>query len=67
MSTFKKEVIRILIFLAIITAVLILKWWSLIVAFAFFPKIFKHLKNSRNGKCNIGYLVNYLTERIVSD
>lgn len=65
MDSFKIEMIRILVFLAIISLVVLLKWWAILIVFIVFPNILRQMKNKRNGKINIGNLVNYITNRIV--
>lgn len=65
MDSFKIEIIRILVFLAIISLVVLLKWWAILIVFIVFPNILRQMKNKRNGKINIGNLVNYITNRIV--
>ena len=60
----RQEAIRIFVFLAIIAAVIFFGWWTLFIAIFFFPKTLIRLRNKRNGKINIGYLVNYLTNRL---
>lgn len=64
MDKLKTELIRIFIFLSIIFIVATLKWWTIPVVLIFFPWVPKRIKNKRNGKTNIGYLVNYLTNRL---
>ena len=65
MDSFKIEIIRILVFLAIISLVVFLKWWAILIVFIVFPNILRQMKNKRNGKINIGKLVNYITNQIV--
>lgn len=65
MDSFKIEIIRILVFLAIISLVVFLKWWAILIVFIVFPNILRQMKNKRNGKINIGNLVNYITNHIV--
>ena len=65
MNSFKIEMLRILVFLAIISLVVLLKWWAILIVFIVFPNILRQMKNKRNGKINIGNLVNYITNRIV--
>ena len=65
MDSFKIEIIRILVFLAIISLVVFLKWWAILIVFIVFPNILRQMKNKRNGKINIGNFVNYITNHIV--
>lgn len=65
MDSFKTEIIRILVFLAIISLVVFLKWWAILIVFIVFPNILRQMKNKRNGKINIGNLINYITNHIV--
>lgn len=65
MDSFKIEIIRILVFLAIISLVVFLKWWAILIVFIVFPNILRQMKNKRNEKINIGNLVNYITNHIV--
>lgn len=61
MDSFKIEITRILVFLAITSLVVFLKWWAILIVFIVFPNILRQMKNKRNGKINIGNLVNYIT------
>lgn len=65
MDSFKIEITRILVFLAITSLVVFLKWWAILIVFIVFPNILRQMKNKRNGKINIGNLVNYITNHIV--
>ncbi len=65
MDSFKIEIIRILVFLAITSLVVFLKWWAILIVFIVFPNILRQMKNKRNGEINIGNLVNYITNHIV--
>lgn len=60
-----RESIRIFVFLAILSAVVVFGWWMLLIAVVLFPKTFNNIKNGRNGKFNLGYLVNHLTSCLV--
>ena len=65
MLTLKVELIRLSIFLFIVFTMIMLKWWIILIAFVLFPWVLKAMRNKRNGKINLGYLVNYITNRIV--
>lgn len=64
--SFYTETIRVFVFAAIIFSVIILNWWIILIAFVLFPSILRKMKNKRNGKINIGNLVNHITKRITT-
>lgn len=64
--SFYTEIIRVFVFAAIIFSVIILNWWIILIAFVLFPSILRKMKNKRNGKINIGNLVNHITKRITT-
>lgn len=61
-----KEILRLSVFLFMILAVIVLEWWIIPVILLFFPWVLKKTRNPRNGKFNIGYLVNYITDKMVA-
>ena len=64
--SFYTETIRVFVFAAIIFSVIILNWWIILIALLLFPNILRKMKNKRNGKINIGNLVNHITKRITT-
>lgn len=64
--SFYTEIIRVFVFAAIIFSVIILNWWIILIALLLFPSILRKMKNKRNGKINIGNLVNHITKRITT-
>ena len=60
-----REIIRVCVFIFLISVLFILKFWVILLALVVFPSLLLNLKNKRSNKWNIGYLVNNITNHIV--
>ena len=65
MANLAREIIRVCVFIFLISVLFILKFWVILLALVVFPSLLLNLKNKRSNKWNIGYLVNNITNHIV--
>lgn len=64
MVALKKELVRVFVFILLISALFVLNFWILLPVLIIFPTLILNVKNKRNGKYNIGNLVNYITNYV---
>lgn len=64
MVALKKELVRVFVFILLISALFVLNFWILLPVLIIFPTLILNVKNKRNGKYNIGNLVNYITNKV---